>query len=334
MLKERELTHEANAKFSINKRIEEIKERIQQAAAEEMGLKFASCNRELLDHLNVSRFADPDIGLITHVNCNREEHTDTFWDQFGGIEGDERFQIFLISACDTQMPQRFGERLVYEILRHELDDDEAAIWYRFRSDDNRFFTDPLAVGPNLLKSKSAFEKYIARHFELKGDQDLQTFLKGQVAEYEHEFIVLGFQLSSRKWKPFLPEYYRWLAEQLQALTDEGPKVCLLLTHYLLDLHLPGGVSANSKKVLQSLDELAGASDDFHHLRILPSVPKEDFVDWMRDIGFDNPGDQQFTLQLLESELDSTARQQYDKDGLFDMFFLDKYINCICAELNK
>ena len=70
---------------------------------------------------------DKILGEVDFVNCNRQNEEETFWEEFENLIN-LPFHYYFISSCQTQMPPSFSERMVYELILNDLDENNHAIF--------------------------------------------------------------------------------------------------------------------------------------------------------------------------------------------------------------
>jgi hypothetical protein len=110
---------DANAKFSIQETLNELAEDIHKTKSilsklHQLPMGQSIGNLEALArNLNIDE--EEDMGPLFLVNCDRKKMRNKFWNAFDDKE-EESFQFYFISACPTQMPPSFAERMVYELL--------------------------------------------------------------------------------------------------------------------------------------------------------------------------------------------------------------------------
>lgn len=330
--------NDAGREFQLEEQIaqhERLLDELRREQADRYQLEMHTSQTALKEFLESLDYGDPDLGLLSRVNCDRREHLSEFWQAYERLIDLQRYQVYLLTACDTQMPQLLAERLLYELMHEELDDDQAAVFYR-SDDEGRLLIDDLPLKRNLRKSQQAFESYIARQFDLKGSRDLVSFLAGEVINYEYNYIVLAFSDRGSQWKScdFIPDYYRWIIQQFQQIARGGPQFLLLFSHFAREIHLPGGLGSQNQRLVSDFDQLEQEEAIARHINRLPPVPADDLFDWLRSVGIARNTDMQTVIDLLVRGLSPEERKRYDHTKVLDMDEIDPLQDIVYRYLNR
>lgn len=314
--------------FTLDKQIGELEDQIKEvinahpelgrAEGRRTGLGATAGNGELqafFSGLEIS--PSTEIGPIHRVNCDRKKSVNLFWDSFLLDEDLHDYQVYLISACDTQMPEQFTERLLLEYLI-----DEEPDYPNYRTQNKRLLIETLPLKRNLRKSQQAFEAYIAERFDLQGDRDIAAFLSGDVANYDFDFVLLAFQTLEEDWQDFIPDYYRWIIGQFRQLSRGGPKFLLTFVHYARHLHREDEATDHCREIVAAFNAIDGEEQLAKHLNRLASVPATDLMSWFQRVGVTNPNHRERLTEIVVESLSPEERQRYEANGTIDMADID------------
>lgn len=303
---------------------------LRQARADQIGLEAFPAARQLIEFFKTIDFDPVDIGLRHRVNCNRTKSLGIFWENFKLDEDIHQYQVYFITACDTQMPQQFSERLLWEYIVEEEPE-----YPNFRTrQDRRLIIEDLPLKRNLKKSQDAFEAYIAERFDLRGSRDIASFLSGDVVNYEFDFVLLAFRTLEKDWKDFIPDYYRWIIKQFKQMAEGGPKFLLTFVHYSRDIHRPDCYTEHHDKLITALDAIEEEEPIAKHINRLKTVPIRDLEDWLQEVGVRNPSLRQRALQIALTELSETEKEQYTQKGTINMAYVDLVQDVIYRHLTR
>jgi hypothetical protein len=332
------LAVDANVEFKLEEEIKELKQTIRELETEEAksyGLTTKKTDNELDQILADYDDSQLEIGLLHYVNCNRRSAFDTFWEVFRrNTDAALQYQVYFVTACQTQRPDRFSERLLHEVKEdYQREDEEAAIYYR-HDDDGRLITFDLPLLPDLESSKRAFRKHFAREFELSGEEEIETFLTGKAVDYEYRAMFLAYEIDGNEWYDFLPDYYRWIVENFRAIDRKGTTFFLSFVHYVDDAHKDDRMSPENRRIMLALDELAREDDIACHLSELPEVALRDFRSWLRGVQIRDLDDQEDLIEYAIGRLKRRERVVFEDRDLINMHRIDKLQQDICDILRK
>lgn len=335
------LAVDPSVEFKLEDEIKELKQKIgvlqdeETQTAQSYGLTTKKSASELDQILADYDDSQLEIGLLHYVNCNRKSAFDTFWEVFRrNTAAALRYQVYFVTACQTQRPDRFSERLLYEVkLDYEREDEEAAIFYS-HDDDGRLITFDLPLLPDLESSKKTFRKHFAREFELSGEEEIETFLTGKAVDYEYRAIFLAYEIDGNEWYDFLPDYYRWIVENFHAINRKGATFFLSFVHYVDDAHKGDEMQPENRRIMHALDELAREDEIACHLSELPEVALRDFRSWLRSIQIRDLDDQDDLIEYAIGQLKRRERTAFEDRELINMHRIDKLQQDICDILRK
>lgn len=273
------------------------------------------------------------IGMLHRVNVNREEMRDRFWDSFDEME-DLLFQFYFISACPTQMPPSFAERMIYELIYEELDNADDALFCPRCDADARVHILDLPLKRNLEKCQEKFRYFFAELFEFREEEDFDHYLCTGLPKLDYEYVTPAFELHERKWKPYIADYLKWLMECFTDTPEEVPHFLFFFVIYIEGLHDPERHNANKKILLDDLQALADSHDSAVHLSPLKPVPEADLRAWIMDLGEHNPGRIDEVIELMVRGLKDKDRQLYETKKCFNMDDVERLQEIICDEASK
>lgn len=242
---------------------------------------------------------------VFRVNCDRRQPVRTFWRTFRQCaESQRRFQYYFIVGCPTQQPVSFSERVVYELIEHELESNAAALHVRRRASDESIAWDLLETLHSLPACQQRFKRYFAERFGLdRADTTFEDYLRTGLPRLPHQYVTLVFKVPFDQWDEELtPEYLRWMMNTFA--TESAPDIPMFLFFFVITLeraHLEERLPAERRLVLQQVRELvAQRPGDTTCIEPLPPVPVEDFYGWFELFSDD-------TLEMKESILELMTR---------------------------
>jgi hypothetical protein len=313
---------------AIETQVEELKKEI--AAA--YGLDSESGQTVLADKIKQLSITE-DIGEIHLVNCNRESVADNFWEAFDlKLDSEIPFQFYFVTACPTQQPDSFTERMVIQIILDELDEEEDAILC-LRGTNNRLILEDLPLGRNFQRSQKAFAKYFSQRFDL-GEKTMEQYLETGLPKLEYDYVATVFEVFADKWKDFSKDYLNWIIEQFKSPNEKVPTFLFFFVVYIYYLH-----KDSVKKELEAIKSEIQALQ-LQHLEIatllktLTPVPRNLVESWVRDLGERNQAKIEEVVDTLVSGLKNNARQQYNKDKTFDMTDIERFQELVFKVANR
>ena len=130
---------------------------------------------------NISLEITNTVGIYHLVNCNREQTKDVFWNAFD-LKQEKPFQFYFISACPTQMPISFAERMIYELQYEE----ETILFRLNKGDTNRVKIMDLPIGRNLEICQKKFKKTFAEIFNFRPEESFDNFIKVGIPKLKYD----------------------------------------------------------------------------------------------------------------------------------------------------
>ncbi len=284
-----------------------------------------------------------DVGEIHLVNCNRYDHLDYFWDAFEKYnDGKNPFQFYFILACPSQQPNSFSERMIYELIIEELEDEVDAINYVTETDSRRVKKEKLPFRRNFLNSQKAFKKYFSQRFNLdQGNFDFESYLETGLPQLNYKYVASVFEVNTEDWNlKTMPKYLDWLLETFDKRHKDVPTFLFFFVLNIKDLHikLPTSLSTIEKNARQSIVNLISSNLTGRDLKVFnsilqvvqqkpqqttlitPLLPVEtgDLENWMRDLGEVNQTRIDDAIQNIVKGLKQDKKIMYSKYKKLDM----------------
>lgn len=262
---------------------------------------------------------EEDLGIVHLVNCNREQMKDRFWDEFDKKEK-EHFQFYFISACPTQMPHSFSERMIYELIIEELEDDDGAIHVRRHEDSSRIRFFDLPLGRKLERSQQEFKKFFGKYFQFKETETLDSFLKTGLPTMDYEYVTIVFEIIESKWKDFFADYLQWIIDSFSVTHDAVPKFLFFFVTTIEGLH---DNMAAKESMTNAYKDLVGKNPTAAHLSPLQPVKISDLKDWLRDVGERDPNHVQEIIDTLAKGLPPAQKELLKDKQLINMANIER-----------
>lgn len=293
---------------------------------------------EAIQNLNI----EGGLGEIHLVNCNRQSVVTAFWDAFEQYSQKELpFQFYFIPGCPTQQPNSFSERLVYEIILDELEEEASAINYVSGIDSRRVKKEKLPLRRNLKNSQKAFKKYFSMRFGL--DQRkvrFEDYIETGIPKLEYDFVASVFEVNANDWSlTMMPKYMKWLFDTFKGQNAHIPTFVFFIVVNIRNLHdvLPKNLAKEQptgRKVIQSLSQkLKGKEQKVFHsiLNLVKQNPAsstliaplypisvEYLEDWIRGLGETNQSRIDDAVDQIVSGLKEDKKARFYKDRILDM----------------
>lgn len=260
-----------------------------------------------------------EIGIYQLVNCNRELVKDLFWDAFDKKEN-EFFQFYFISACPTQMPPSFAERMIYELILEQYDEVEDALFRLRREDTDRVRIVDLPMGRNLSNCQKTFKKFLATIFNFTPEESFENFLKTGIPKLKYDAVALIFKIEETKWKDYIISYFEWLIKSFTTTYKEVPTFLFFFICYKRKLHL----SAEQNTNINQIDKLAVEYEKVTHISPLNPVSDRDLKDWIRQLGETNEAKVEESIELLIRGLKASDKKLYNEKKLLNMDDIERF----------
>ena len=257
------------------------------------------------------------------VNINREVSKNNWWDAYDEkVNHKDFFQFYFLTACSTQMPSRFAERMIYEVIAEELDDSTEAIHYKtIKGEDNgRVDSEDLPMKRNLEKTKEAFKKYFCERFDFQDTSfDLQKFIQQGVPRLEYQYVVSVFKMPPlSKWKDFLADFFDWVVDTFKNEHEDLPTFIFFFVMIIENAHLPEALSEKEKNVISILENIASSHSNSTLFRKFNPVKGEDVKLWFNELGEENPEKIDDVVDSFVRGLEPKRQEIYEKKKILDM----------------
>lgn len=272
---------------------------------------------------------------IDLVNCDRVEKNKKFWKDYFKLDSEQMpFQFNLISACTTQVPKSFSERIIMELIEYCEDQDEAIMFHqKFDSSRIKIHPLPLSKAPNLDAHKNKFCKFLTNelkfNFPLNVGKEDSFFTNVSKLQYSH--IAIPFEIIEEDWDDDLKfqsnitiQYIEWIIKTFSQFKDVAPKFIFFFVFYINGLHNQTRLSKIQQFFKNTLDELQNKYSNTIHYSPLMPVKDDDIVNWFKKLGEDNPSKSKEVIDSFTEEQLKPHQIKY-KDGirLLDMADIER-----------
>lgn len=331
--------YDAEKKFGLTEDIREAEEQLAAARRQMKEITGLDISGEdsLLDEQIRSLEVSKEIGAVYLVNCDREPNADQFWMAFDTyLQGENPFQFYFILACPTQQPHRFSERMTYELVIQELEEEYGAIHYVREPDSQRVKIEDLPLGRNLKVAQREFRKYFAQRFQL-GDTSFEEYLKTGMPRLEYQYVATIFYINDSKWKQeLMQEYLQWLIDSFRqgATHEDVPTFLFFFAVYLDHAHVEPPTEF-VRQFEQDLSAIVKANADCSTLiNHLQPVPANLLADWIRELGEQNQTKIDDVIKALASGLSEPKKKQFSEHQLLDMADIELFQRRVYEIVNK
>lgn len=310
---------DANAKFGIKEEIAQLEAQVsglKQKLSQATGLDASSSQDSLSQAIRQLQIdEEEEVELLHLVNCDRREMMDKFWAAFDERE-QEHFQYYFVSGCPTQMPPSFAERLVYEVLKEELNNHTDSIHYIAHEDTGRLRIQDLPLGRNTRKSQQRFKEYVQERFRFADTQSFDAFIDTGVPNLPYDYVSVVFEIHERHWSGFIPEYLQWMMKTFRCPHEKVPKFLFFFVVYVDQQHL-GKLSKAQQQLVDGIQQLA---DHKQASLLTPLQPVEDgdLRAWLMDLGERNPNQVQTVIDALVASLRDEDQRLFQREKRFNM----------------
>ncbi len=306
----------------LDKEISELRLRLKDAYGLEM-LEESSILESLVRQLSI----DQDIGEIHLVNCDREPPARNFWKAFDEFTGrNNRFQFYFIVACPTQQPSSFAERMIYEVVIEELEEQIEAMHYVRRPDSRRVHVEDLPMGRNLANSQRDFKKYFSRRFGL-GDSEtsFEDYLRTGLPKLQYEYVATVFDLNAGRWDMgTMNPYLNWIMDTFTDTPSNIPNFIFFFVIFLRNAHIQP-LHGREKEIFEDIAAIVGQNLQRATLisELVP-VPVELLEDWIRDLGELSQSRIEDVVKAIVAELSPEKQEKFRQDKLLDMTDIERF----------
>jgi hypothetical protein len=299
--------------LSIENQMEEINDKIHQL----IGVNTPQGETLLKEVIKANVQIEEDLGLIHLVNCDRATVKESFWNAFDEkVDNELPFQFYFFVGCPTQMPHSFSERMIYEIIDSELDDEESAIHRVIDQDNGRIKIEDLPQGRKLERSQKEFKKYFSKRFEFQQEDSFDKYLEFGLPRLEYEYISFVFEMGEAKWKKDTAAYIDWIVNSFNTNKKELPTFIFFFNIRLDYVHDEDNRTPKHQSILDELNVIVNKYAKATFFNPLSPIHEKDVKDWLHEIGERSPTNQDIIL-------DAFVKGLYDKDGRKKKQYQDK-----------
>lgn len=306
----------------LDKEIADLRLRLKDAYGLEM-LEESSILEGLVRELTI----DQDIGEVHLVNCNREPPARNFWKAFDEFTGrNNRFQFYFIVACPTQQPASFAERMIYEVIIEELEEQIGSMHYVRQADSRRVCVEDLPLGRNLSNSQRDFKKYFSRRFSLgETETSFEDYLRTGLPKLRYEYVATVFDLNAGRWDTeMMGQYLNWIMDTFTDTPVNVPNFIFFFVIFLRNAHVQP-LQGREKAIFEDIAAIVGQNLQRATLisELVP-VPVELLEDWIRDLGELSQSRIEDVVKAIVAELSPEKQDKFRQDKLLDMTDVERF----------
>lgn len=320
-----------NLKFTLEMQIAQLENEIaslRQRMEAAYGISSVSASNLLeqkIRELNIS--VRSSLGEFFLVNVNRLPPRDRFWEAFDA-KADARnpFQFYYVVACPSQQPNSFAERMIYELVIEELEEEMDAINYVRQSDSRRVQVEDLPLGRNLRNSQREFKKYFARRFGLMDSETLfEDYIKTGLPKLDYQYVATVFDLNASRWDDsFMNDYLQWIVDVFSDTHEAVPTFLFFFAIFLRDAHVDP-LPPDERKIVNSIQTLINKNPKRSTLiNQLGPVSTGDVADWLRELGEHNESKIADLVKLIVAGLPEDKKRKFEASQLLDMSDVERF----------
>lgn len=289
--------------------------------------------RKTIERLDITK----DIGELKLVNCDRNTPYDTFFNDFDNrLDNAIPYQFYYIVGCPSQQPNSFAERMIYEIIFEDLEEDLEAISFERRPDNTRILFNEFPLSRNLIRSKEKFKAYFAKRFELE-EKDFIAFLDTGVPRMKYDYVATVFTLNIGDWKErFMPLYLKWIFDVFSATHIDVPNFLFFFVFYIESAHDEKQMSKEYKAIKEALKNIVNehkAQATF--LQEIDPVPRTLLSAWIqKEVGETNDSVANDTIDKLIKGLKPEKQATIQKTDNLDMADIELFQELVYKVANK
>lgn|GEM_PF-4298341 len=270
------------------------------------------------------------IGLLYMVNCDRRKLADKFWNRF-----DEKinapFQFYFLPASPVQMPPSFAERMVWEILTEELEEELDTISLEMKTNGLRLKTADFSIKNSLQRTKKAFIKYFCKRYQAS---DFEKLITEELPQKGYQYVATIMRIELREWKPFVPLFLEWVLETFNK-AKTGNTVFLFFNIIYMPDFVSEPLVEEHQKVINSLKSVIEKNKDTCTvLRGFAPVASIDIEDWFRSIGEYNPNRVSEVIRSMLDTLPNNKKQKFLNDNKMDMVDIEELQEIVYEVANE
>lgn len=277
------------------------------------------------------------MSLLHTLNCNRDDQKKHFWQRFNQKKAQKSLeQYYFFSACPTQMPSSFCERMVYETLEEWFEEDQAIFFMENPRKEGRVLFHKLPIRNSLEESKLYFKRFCSKHFRFDDKVDFGDWVVKELPKKNYRYVILPFKIHKNEWTDFLPQYFDWIASQFANRGQSGPVIIFFFVIFHDNLHiLPDKQSIGIMKEIDYFCSMRPAAAS--HEQSLSSVEINHLRNWFMDLGEDNPSRIDLVFDTLKSVLKLEVQELYNvqkKINMADVEIVQELVYKHAEKLNR
>lgn len=311
-------THMKATILSMENQLDDINEKMYKLIGIDTEEGESMLKNIIKDNINI----EETLGLIHLVNCDRVEVKDSFWDAYDEkVDNEIPFQFYFFAGCPTQMPHSFSERMIYEIMNEELDNEEDAIHRIIDQDNGRIKIEELPEGRKLDRSQKEFKKYFSKRFSFQQDVSFDDYLNTGLPRLEYEYVTFVFETSEKKWRKDTAEYLEWMINSFNATHDDLPNFIFFFVIRMDGVHRENNINEKQKNIIDSIQNLVTKYQKTTFFKPFTPVLEKDIEEWLYEIGERSPTNKQIVMDAFVKGLydkDGRKAKQYEDHQLLDM----------------
>ncbi len=309
---------DASVQFKLEHEISELEQRqiaLKRQLTLQVGIATPSDDGVLKALIRDLQMERDKIGVLYMVNCDRQELVDLFWDQFDKKEGLPT-QFYFIPASPSQMPPSFAERMIWEVLLEELDEEMDAMNIELAADGLRLKTARFDVKNSLERTQKIFKKYFCKRFD---EPDFDKLITHVLPQRGYQYVATVLRVELSEWKDFIPEFLQWLIDTFDAASTEDGTSYLFFMIVNMKGFVDVPINEEQEAILASIRGIIDKNPtNCTKLRGFSPVPSEDLEHWFRDVGEQNPEKINKVIQTLIGGLSPEKQSQFEQKEQLDM----------------
>lgn len=322
---------DANVKFTLEQQIAKLETEITELKRQiESAYGLTAVNSSSLLEQKIRELTidvESNVGELFLVNVDRLPPRNRFWDAFDeNVDRKNPFQFYFVLACPTQQPNSFAERMIYELVIEELEEEMDTINYIRQQDSRRVKVEDLPLGRNLRNSQREFKKYFAKRFGMTDSETaFEDYIKTGLPKLDYQYVATVFDLNASKWDDALmKDYLQWIVDTFSNTHDAVPTFLFFFAIFLRDVHVDP-LPAGERKVVDSIQGLIEKNKERCSLinQLLP-VSSDLVADWIRDLGEQNESKIEDLVKLIIAGLPDEKKSKYEKNKAFDMTDIERF----------
>jgi len=318
--KELAIESDADAKFELTKRIQEAEgelRRMMSEAGQAYQLDTAPTDTVLSEKIKALEL-DEVMAEIHLVNCDRITVNDNMWNAFDRKE-DQHYQFYFLCSCRKQMPPSSAERLIFELIHDELDEDMAAINYPRKPGTNRVDSTTLEFKNNLKRTQRKFNKQLAGRFEQVDKFDLEQFAKTGLPLMKESYVALVLTVDEGNWKDHSEKFFAWLMDTLSEPHESCPTFLFFFVIYLQDF-CEKPLTPQQEQIIKQVDQLVARYQKACSMHTgLGPVKRQDLINWFDKLGETNVIRMEAVIEaFVLTQLKPEQQARYQQNETFDM----------------